>query len=420
MASLTDAAIRIAIRKATTTGKPLALSDGDGKGTGRLRLTIRPMPSRTLAEWYAVQWRDGKRTQAKLGAYPAMNLKEARERFAGDFATAIQSGASIRLIAGDKPGTVGDLFTAYLQHLEAAGKMGATEARKNLNKAAEIIGRNRQARDVSAREITSVLAPIYARGSASMADHVRGYLRAAFSWGLKADNDYRRPNHRQRFGLDRNPAADIPTEPKKVGTRWLKVSEFIKVYERLADPGTTVTPHYCIAMRVLMLTGQRVGEIVQLKADQWHSGTRTLMWQKTKNGRPHSIPVCAQAAALLDSLVPSPSGLLFPSVTDETKNVSEDTLYAALWRVRQRIDIPAFALRDLRRTWKTLAGEAGLTKEERDLLQNHAKQDVSSRHYDRWEYMPEKRAAVAKWEAWLSACVFQAAPHESESDQKAA
>lgn len=406
MPSLTDAAIRIALRKSNTTGKPIALSDGDGKGTGRLRLTIRPMPSRTLAEWYAVQWRDGKRTQAKLGAYPSMSLKEARERFAIDFATTIQSGASIRLAASDKPGTVGDLFGAYLQHLEAGGKMGAIEVRKNLDKASEIIGRNRQARDVTPREITSVLAPIYARGSASMADHVRSYLRSAFSWGIKADNDYRRPNHRQRFGLERNPAADIPTEPKRVGTRWLNVAEFAKVYEWLTNPGTTVTPQYCVAIQVIMLTGQRVVEIVRLKEDQWESATRTLTWTKTKNGRPHSIPVCAQAAALLDSLTPSPSGWLFPSVNDDTKNVNEDTLYVALWRARQRMDIPAFALRDLRRTWKTLAGEAGLTKEERDLLQNHAKQDVSSRHYDRYAYMQEKRAAVEKWDTWLAATVF--------------
>ena len=46
----------------------------------------------------------------------------------------------------------------------------------------------------------------------------------------------------------------------------------------------------------------------------------------------------------------------------------------------------------------------GVRKFERDLLQNHTENrgDVSSRHYDRWEYLPEKRAAIAKWEAWVA------------------
>ena len=57
--------------------------------------------------------------------------------------------------------------------------------------------------------------------------------------------------------------------------------------------------------------------------------------------------------------------------------------------------------RELRRTWKTLAGKAGLTKVERDLLQNHAAHDVNSRHYDRYDYLHEKRAAVAKWSEWF-------------------
>ena len=59
--------------------------------------------------------------------------------------------------------------------------------------------------------------------------------------------------------------------------------------------------------------------------------------------------------------------------------------------------------RDLRRTWKTLAGKAGVPKEIRDRIQNHALQDVSSKHYDRWHYMPEKRAGMAKWDKFVRA-----------------
>jgi hypothetical protein len=54
-----------------------------------------------------------------------------------------------------------------------------------------------------------------------------------------------------------------------------------------------------------------------------------------------------------------------------------------MWRQREREVIPVVTNRDLRRTWKTLAGQAGLSKEIRDRLQNHTLQDVSSKGDDR-------------------------------------
>lgn len=58
--------------------------------------------------------------------------------------------------------------------------------------------------------------------------------------------------------------------------------------------------------------------------------------------------------------------------------------------------------RDIRRTCKTLMGELGISKELRDRIQNHALQDVSSRHYDRYDYLAEKRDALEQWERRLN------------------
>jgi len=35
------------------------------------------------------------------------------------------------------------------------------------------------------------------------------------------------------------------------------------------------------------------------------------------------------------------------------------------------------------------------------IKQNHVLTDVSAKHYDRWDYMPEKREALLKWAACL-------------------
>ncbi|HEY1926658.1 MAG TPA: site-specific integrase [Caulobacteraceae bacterium] len=406
MSNLTDSTIRHAIKRVERSRRQETLADGDGKGTGRLLLILKPMPTRVTAQWMAQQWRNGKRIKAKFGDYPTMPLADARTIFKRDYAEVIQKGASIKIAGDTRPGTVADLFAAYVAALKAAGKPSWSDAETELNKIAEKLGRKRLAREISAEDVLGVIRPVYERGAKSMADHVRSYIRSAFSWGLKSEHDYRTKSPR-RFRLTINPAAGIPTEPKVVGSRWLKDDEFVRLYRWLECPDAPVHPPYTRAVRVLMLTGQRVEEIAQLHKDQWESKERIIDWSKTKNGKPHAIPVPAIVAEILDSIIPNKHGWFFPSAKDPTKPVTASTLYSFMWRQRDRGVIPVVTNRDLRRTWKTLAGKAGVSKEIRDRLQNHILQDVSSKSYDRWNYMPEKRAGMKTWGAWVTRLLAQ-------------
>ncbi|MBZ9770984.1 tyrosine-type recombinase/integrase [Mesorhizobium sp. CO1-1-8] len=396
MPSLTNGAIRRAIQQVEKTGKQASLADGEGRGTGRLVLVLKTMPTRVTAEWMAQQWRDGKRTKKKIGSYPSISLAEARELYQRDFANLIQKGRSIKIAMDTRPGTVGDLFEAYVENLKDNGKSSWKEAEKGLNTVADTLGRNRLAREIEPDEVANVIRPIYERGARAMADHVRSYIRSAYSWGMKSEHDYRNTSPR-RFRLTYNPAAGIPTEPKTVGTRWLDEDEFVRLYRWLECPDVPVHPPYTRAARILMLTGQRVEEIVRLHVDQWDADEAIIDWSKTKNSRPHAIPVPALAAELIDSIKPNEHGWFFPSAKDPSVPVSHNTLYSFIWRQRHRGVIPVVTNRDLRRTWKTLAGKAGIPKEIRDRIQNHALHDVSSKNYDRWNYMPEKRAGMKKW-----------------------
>jgi len=400
--SLTDGEIRRALKQVETTGKQLSLVDGEGHGTGRLILVLKPMPTRVTADWMAQQWRDDKRLKKKLGSYPSMPLSKAREVFSRDFAERIQKGRSIKIAGDTRPGTVADLFEAYVAYLKDGGKPSWKEAEKGLNKIADTLGRNRPARDIEPDEITAIIRPIYERGKRSMADHVRSYIRSAFSWGLKSEHDYRSTAAR-RFRLTYNPAAGIPTEPKTIGTRWLSEEEFVRLYRWLECPDTPVHPSYARAVQIIMLTGQCVEEIARLHVDQWDARERIIDWTKTKNLQPHAVPVPSLAAELIVSIIPNEHGWFFPSAKDPSKPVSHGTLYSFIWRQRDRGVIPHATNRDLRRTFKTLAGKAGVPKEIRDRLQNHALQDVSSKHYDRWNYMVEKRAGMAKWDKFVRA-----------------
>ena len=402
MPSLTDGSIKHAIKRVEKSRKQKILSDGEGRGTGRLVLILKPMPTRVTAEWMAQQWRDGLRTKSKLGSYPALSLSQAREIFQRDFADAILKKRSIKIAGDARLGTVADLFEAYVQSLKNAGKPSWSDVEYQLNRIAGMLGRNRLARDITPDDVLGVLRPIYERGKLSMADHTRSIIRSAYSWAIKSEHDYRSTSPR-RFKLVHNPAAGIPTEPKVAGTRWLDEEEFVRLYRWLEYPDAPVHPPYTRAVRILMLTGQRVEEIARLHDDQWDPEERIIDWSKTKNGSPHAIPVPPLAAELIESIVPNEYGWFFPSAMDPSRPVSHGTLYSFMWRQRGRDVIPDVTNRDLRRTWKTLAGKAGVPKEIRDRIQNHALQDVSSKNYDRWTYMPEKRAGMKQWDKFVTA-----------------
>src|ERR1700704_1904123 len=112
MPSLTDGAIRHALKRVRKSRKQESLADGEGRGTGRLVLILKPMPTRVTVEWMAQQWRAGRRAKSKIGPYPTVSLSEAREIFKRDFADTILKGSSIKIGADARPGTVADLFEA--------------------------------------------------------------------------------------------------------------------------------------------------------------------------------------------------------------------------------------------------------------------------------------------------------------------
>jgi integrase len=407
---LTEAEIRKAIRK----GGQKTLADGRGKGAGRLLLRIRPS---STPEWYAQQWTGDKRRLQKIGSYPSMTLADARETFATRFLSSIRSGEDIRRKPTRAAGTVKELFLDYISHLEAKNARSAENVGHTLARLAEAIGPNKEARAVTTRDVVEALRPVYERGHASMADHMRGYVRSAYGWAIRSQNDYRAAAG-AKYGLSENPAMNIPTEPKHPGERWLSVQELQLFWNWIENGGTrhenrnTAAANYQ-AIKLIMATGQRTEEIARLSASMVNRAIGCIEWPKTKNGKAHALPMSETVLDILDDLRPNEHGLYFPSEVFPNRNVTDQTLRMICVRYCRETGAAYFTPRDLRRTWKTLAGFAGVSRSDRDLLQNHARSDVGSVHYDRYDYLTEKRAAVKVWDRWFRVRVGLS-PHAAE------
>jgi len=414
MPSLTDGQIKNAIKRVDKSRKQETLTDGEGRGVGRLVLIIKAMPTRVVSNWYAQQWIGNKRRLSKMGDYPHMTLAEARSVFERDYAAAINKGASIKVQGDARPGTVQDLFQAYCDHLKESGKPSFRDIHFALKRIEPKLGANRLARDIEPEDVLNVLRPIYERGRRSMADHMRGYIRAAFGWGIRSEMDYRSTSPR-RFRIRHNPADAIPVEPRRAGTRWLNEAEWAQLWQWTEQPDMRLHKAYLRAIQMAMLTGQRVTEIATLRAEQYDPVEKMLTWNTTKNGRPHAIPLPPLAVDLIESIKPNKHGWYFPSMKYPAKPLTYRNILSFIGRAQERGVIPDFTTRDLRRTWKTLAGKAGVSKEDRDRLQNHSLSDVSSKHYDRFDYLDSKRAAMDLWNSFIVDVLRRHAPELKEA-----
>jgi integrase len=410
---ITHSQINAAIKVATSEKRRVELRDESERGGGRLVLVTRPLRKHTVSEWYALYYRDAKRRFTKIGSYPTLSLADARTRFREEYVPTIVAGAEpknrfarVQHMEGSPDISVRDLFQAYVDHLKKARKVAWYQVERILLKrednAAAALGADRAAKAIEPQTIVSYLADIHVRRGVGMAHNIRAYISSAYSFGIKSAHNYTRREVIGKWDIKVNPVAAIPTDPAalKVGERFLTIVEFRTFWEWLTDnyQRSSMAP----ALHLMMATGQRVQEILCLTSWQYDLKERLVFWDKTKNGLPHSLPLPGVAARILDELPANEFGLFFPHRTCPERHALHTGPNKLCALYSSEASVNPFTPRDLRRTWKTLAGRAGVSKELRDRLQNHTKaDDVSARHYDRYDYLPERRAAMQQWESFL-------------------
>jgi integrase len=156
-------------------------------------------------------------------------------------------------------------------------------------------------------------------------------------------------------------------------------------------------------LRLLLLTGQRLTEVSGMRRDELRDdGTWHLSGNRTKNHKPHIVPLCPVARELIDSVpviegcpyVFSTTGLRPVSGWSKTK-ARLDTAMLAL----ANKEIAPWTLHDLRRTAVTGMADLGIAPYVIEAVVNHisgAKAGVAG-VYNRSEYAAEKASALARW-----------------------
>jgi integrase len=413
---ITDRQVKKVIAQAPASGKSsIELKEAGERGSGGLAMIIRPGAGGVTAEWYAVYYVAGAREMAKLGSYPLLGVAEARRVFAAEWAPKIAAGENPAVARRQAAavGTLGELRDAYLASLRDARKRVADLVEGYPKPVVAEIGAGRPAATIGPEDIVPCLATIHSRGAAAHANTVRTYIAAMFSFGLKAEHDFTRQQTGGGWGLKTNPASAIPANKaaRRVGNRFLSKAELRAFWHWLLPYRTESLIASAILLRIA--TGQRTEEILKIatmatasaapdKLAAYDRAAGTLYWGKTKNKLPHTIPLPRQAIEVLEGVVANSHGLYFPNQKDPRRLAVYGSVREVICKfLRENKGFQPFTARDLRRTFKTLAGDAGISKEMRDRLQNHVDGGVSTRNYDRHSYWNEKVAAMETWADYL-------------------
>jgi integrase len=318
---------------------------------------------------------NGKRQRRTLGRYPVMPLAVART-------------AALEAKQGNGSGqtTVAD---ALVMFLKAKERRSYAELKRRLDKnVVPVIGAVRLV-ELTRADAAKVIAAVKDRGAPVEALRVAEDLRAFGRWTVGAGL------------LDRDPLAGMLLPAKsKPRERVLSDDECQTVWRGL----DTIRADFATATRLLLVTGQRRGEVVGMRRDELDLKVRiwTLPGERVKNGRKHVVPLSDLAVELIRAALEAAgdSPRVFPTIP------SADCLTVRI--NAKQFGLERWTVHDLRRTALTKMQELGTSPVVLGAIANHKGGGVTLTHYAYYDYGPEKRRALDLWADRLRAIMVNA------------
>jgi integrase len=196
------------------------------------------------------------------------------------------------------------------------------------------------------------------------------------------------------------------TELRKL---WLALDQALLIKDGIAS-SVTMMPMTATAIKLLILTGARRGEVVAMRWSELNldTGVWHLESNRTKNRQAHTIYLSELAVTLIRALKPLTGNSLFVFDTNRrTKqgHIHQDSLNRAIARLIKNSvgnntlsDLKPFTVHDLRRSAATAWGEHLKTAPHViEHMLNHQPLNKLVATYQRAIYQDEQKAA---WHAW--------------------
>jgi integrase len=240
--------------------------------------------------------------------------------------------------------------------------------------------RGRTVHDIQRRDIRELVEGV-AENRPIMANRALSHLSKFFNWLCEQDV------------IVASPCASVkPPSKEHARDRILSDDEIVKLWHACDTIKGPAGP----AVKLLLLTGQRHGEVVGMRRSEISGDVWTLAPARTKNKQRHEVPLSAQALAIIDEMPVIYEDFIFTSSASGRRgNMS---------RVKAAIDAhmkPAtpWVLHDLRRTAASGMAALAIRLPVIEKVLNHKSGTFRGivGVYQRHEYAVEKRDALQRW-----------------------
>lgn len=241
---------------------------------------------------------------------------------------------------------------------------------------------NIKVREIRRRDVIALVEKV-AHKAPIRANRLLAVVRKLFAWAVERDV------------LEISPCGGVKAPSVEVSRdRVLSDDELRAFWGALPESGLPADT--AIALRLQLLTACRIGEIVgaewsefDLKKAEW-----LIPGKRSKNKRECLLPLSEAAVELLETR-PTSDAYVFPRPGKKTGHLRTDVatheLAEASFGIEER-----FTSHDLRRTVATNLGALAVPRVVQDGILNHKDRTIGAT-YDRYAYLPEKRAALEAW-----------------------
>lgn len=356
----------------------------------------------TGGRYWRLKYRHGgKEKRLAFGVYPAVSLKEARERREqarklierGEDPGAVKKAAKVQA-ATEARSTFEAVAREWLGHQSASWDRGHAErVRKTLEADVFPVLGARPLAHIKPRDVVAVVKAIERRGAGEVADRVLNRVRAVFRYAVAHEL------------IEMNPMGDLRAgellKPRAVVHRLALAEKDLPSFlaKLAAYEGDPIT---VAALRLLMLTAVRPGE---LRGARWAEiDIDAAVWripaERMKMRAPHLVPLSRQALEVIESARPLSTGrdLVFPSPYAPGKALSENTFNSALARMGFKGYATAHGFRAL---FSTVANERGHDSDVIERQLAHIERNKVRAAYHRAEYVTERAALLQWWADFL-------------------
>ena len=320
----------------------------------------------------------GKLNRRTLGRWPEVTLAKARDEWRRT-REAIARGEAPTVVNG-KDGLLFEAAAEEWLRRDIAPRNKASSAYQ-VSRAVEAdmlpAWRGRRIDTITKFDVLALLDGIADRGAPIKARKVYAHAHRMFKWLVS----------RGMIGASPMDGLEKPGSEKS-RERVLSDDELTRVWHGAEDgPYGTIT-------KLLILTGARREEITALRWDEIQGDTISLEGARTKNGKPHLIPLSSPALALLRGV---------PRIGEHCFTLDGRKPVAAWTRPKARLDAASgvndWVIHDLRRTVATGMQKLGVTLQTVEAALGHVSGSRAgvAGVYQRHDFAAEKRAALVAW-----------------------